>query len=1447
MVNKPHAPRSSNNNNNNNNNKKGKNATQTAAVVNGEDTSYIVFSNGKDSKKGGKNATTNPTDAAASSSAGAKGKAGKNAPELDVAGDAVKKPSAREVIGGASWTGKLPLNLLSEHCQKQKWDKAEYTMHRSSDPPGHISAVILRHKNPKTQETTTLPPMSLPKEKREIGVRETAMEARHFAAAYALYRVASGKNLHMMMPPQFRDLWKGEFADMKRAAEKEGMGWLYADDPFRARKDWEDERAAKEKKRAEIEKKREKEKEDASNGISAAKSNPGKSWTRAPKVEMGQKMRREVEALVRQGALWNPHEVEMSRAERQSIVKELSALGFRPAHVEEAAEICKDREEVLEWLLIHVPEDDLPKWSLPEGYTAGVSLASGDLAREGKLKRLAIAGYAAELCEEALDVCRGDEALAAERLQNRLLGTLDEIQTSGTSTPVDSALSIAAEKLNVDDDGSWEDIWDEEKLILESIYSERLKSAGKTCSIVLEVADLPKSRFVLHARKPASGYPNSLPILALEAAIPAYIRLSILRQVLVHAQSDLLGEQMLFNVVDWLEHEIPSIMKNPGRLSEIAAVSSTSAESAKKLASSRKSHRTKRMPRPIKWQAETQYSRRMLEEWQAKHKTPAQERMMKARRNLPAWSLQTSIVEAVTNSQVTIISGETGSGKSTQSVQFVLDDLIKRGFGEAANIICTQPRRISALGLADRVADERCAKVGEEVGYAIRGESKQKAGVTKITFVTTGVLLRRLQTSGGKPQDVVDALADVSHVVIDEVHERSLDTDFLMVLLRDVLKTRKDLRLILMSATLDAAFFKNYFAATSSVSMVEIPGRTHPVTDIYLDDVLRMTGYGGDVGLDADDGESNKGPNIGAALRSVGMKINYDLIAQTVECIDQQLGSQDGGILIFLPGVAEIDRTLRAIQSLPGIHALPLHAGLQSFEQKRVFPPAPPGKRKVIAATNVAETSITIEDVVAVIDTGRVKETSYDATNNMTKLEEVWASRAACKQRRGRAGRVRAGTCYKLYTRNAEETKMAERPDPEILRVPLEQLCLSVKAMGVAEVAAFLASAITPPSSLAVTGALRTLDRMGAIDGAELTALGRHLSMIPADLRCGKLLVYGATFGCLEAALTIAAILTGRGPFVNPPAKREEAKAARSAFASGGQGDLICDLRAYEAWADMRRGGGGNNYSMKMWCDTNFLSQQTLFDISTNRRQYLSSLQEIGFIPFSYSPPTFSQQSNDNSNRNSYNAHNSNQALLRALISAAFSPQIARIEFPDTKYAASVSGAVALDPEARTIKYFKEPAASTPSAPPPPPPAQKQAQQQQQQQQQQQANERVFIHPSSTLFTQQAYPSGSTFLSYFSSMQTNKSYMHSLTPLNNYSLLLFGGPIGLDTQHGRGLVVDGWVRLRGWARIGVLVSRLRMLLDRELEGMVENPGVERRESRIVGLVRRLVELDGLDR
>ena len=1190
-------------------------------------------------------------------------------------------------------------------------------------PEGFSSMVILKWTNPKTKEIITLPPFILPPFYKDIAVQPTAVEARHFAATYALFRVCSMRNIHMMLPPIYRDFWKKEFQDMKAADVKDGKAWMYEADPFTAKLEREEAQVLMNKKREERERQKVKEAEQSvSLGIMNNRNPEGtsrgglKGWTKAPKIDMGRRIRGQIEELVRSQTIWNPHGARISEFQQRNIVAEFTELGFRKSHVEEAVAECKDREETLEWLLIHIPEDDLPRWSLPQGYTVGISMASSNLKREASVQRLAAAGYSVELCEKILDANHGNEGCAAADLQKTLVDFDEKFSERARG---DIAIS--------ETDTEGDSVWREELETLTAIFGDRFRSTSRDVYHVQLQVSHSNIPFTLNIRK-SSLYPQSAPVVSLTSpGLPAYIQLSIIRETIRTANAEHLGEPMIFNLVDWLESKIPKIIENPGSLRGVAAaVTGIREEPATTSGKTRLQFRRKPV-QSINHQSGDPQNASLLERWRFKQKTPRQQKMLQSRQSLPAWALRDAVVEAVNDHQVTIISGETGSGKSTQAVQFILDDMIQRGIGVAANIICTQPRRISTLSLADRVSDERCSPVGEEVGYAIRGESAQKPGVTKITFVTTGVLLRRLQTSGGSTDDIVAALADVSHVVVDEVHERSLDVDFLLVLLRAVLKQRKDFKVILMSATLDASIFESYFNQASTVGRIEIQGRTFPVEDYYLDDVIRLTGFDGGSrpgnvdDHDPSDGDlSNMDPSIARTIQGIGMRINYDLIASIVRTIDSHLGSQDGGILIFLPGVLEINRALDALRGMANIIGLPLHASLLPIEQRRVFPPAPKGQRKVIAATNVAETSITIEDIVAVIDLGKVKETSFDPQNNMVKLEEVWASRAACKQRRGRAGRVRKGQCFKLYTRNAE-AKMAERNEPEIRRVPLEQISLSIRAMGIKDVRAFLARALTPPDDLAVEGAIELLGRMGALDGDDLTALGRHLSMIPADLRCSKLMVYGATFGCLEACLTIAAILTVKSPFVSPQAKREESKAARSSFAPN-QGDLLCDLRAYEEWTNMK--SSSSYRDVKTWCDTNYLSNNILQDIASNRLQYLSSLKEACFIPTTY--PSAHALS-------SFNAHNANPALIRALVAGAFNPQLARIEFPDQKFAPSVSGAIALDPDARTIKFFT------------------------------QDSGRVFVHPGSTLFGAQSFVGGSVYLSYFHKMATSKIFVRELT------------------------------------------------------------------------------------
>lgn len=576
------------------------------------------------------------------------------------ADDVPKKPDTRTLIGGTSWTGKLPLNMFSEHCQKQKWDKAEYTMMKTDQ--GFISGVILKKMDPKTKQPTTLPLIRIPKDHWEMAGQETAVEARHFAATYALFRVCSGKNLHMMLPPKYRDLWRGLFSDLKKDDEGAGKGWMYAPDPFAMLKEREEDQAAKAKQREDRERARAKEASGQGRGPGGIAMNGGsdsrgpKPWTRAPKIEMGKKTRLRVEALIRQHAVWGSSEIELSNQERSKLVVDVTRLGFRKAHVEEGMEVCQSREEVLEWLLIHVPEDDLPKWSLPENYVAGVSLASSDLKREGTIKRLAATGYAADLVEGALDANGGDETKAASCLQALLLEEGTDLQS----------LTELIKGMVIEE---WEDnsVWTDEQEVLVSIYDSKFSATGKTSYSIRVQPEGVDTPIMLMVRKPVGAYPDVLPLLAIHAQMPAYIRLSILKQALQFAKDNLLGDQMIFSIVDWIEHNAAGMIENPGRLADVSTA--TAAGESKKVATHSRSKTNRRRPRPLDRNAALLVSKQMLHEWQKKQSTTEQEKMLRVRKALPAWNLRIAIVEAVNNHQVTIISGETGSGKSTQSVQ----------------------------------------------------------------------------------------------------------------------------------------------------------------------------------------------------------------------------------------------------------------------------------------------------------------------------------------------------------------------------------------------------------------------------------------------------------------------------------------------------------------------------------------------------------------------------------------------------------------------------------------------------------------------------------------------------------------------------------------------------------------------------------------------------------
>ncbi|XP_015579120.2 DExH-box ATP-dependent RNA helicase DExH5, mitochondrial isoform X2 [Ricinus communis] len=616
--------------------------------------------------------------------------------------------------------------------------------------------------------------------------------------------------------------------------------------------------------------------------------------------------------------------------------------------------------------------------------------------------------------------------------------------------------------------------------------------------------------------------------------------------------------------------------------------------------------------------------------WQ---ESPEGRKILEFRKNLPAYKEKDAISTAISQNQVVIISGETGCGKTTQIPQFILESEIESVRGAVCNIICTQPRRISAMSVSERIASERGEKLGECVGYKVRLEGIRGRD-THLLFCTTGILLRRL---------LVDRnLKGITHVIVDEIHERGMNEDFLLIVLKDLLPHRPDLRLILMSATLDAELFSSYF---DGAPILRIPGFTYPVRTLYLEDILEMTGYRltpynqiDDYGQEKAWRSSKQAPRkrksqiasaVEEALRAADFK---DYSPQTQEslscwnpdCIGFNLieyllcniceNEMPGAVLVFMTGWDDISSLKDKLQVHPilgdpsRVLLLTCHGSMASSEQRLIFDEPNDGARKIVLATNIAETSITINDVIFVLDCGKAKESSYDALNNTPCLLPSWISKVSAQQRRGRAGRVQPGECYHLYPRCVYDA-FAEYQLPEILRTPLQSLCLQIKSLKLGSISEFLSRALQSPELLAVQNAIEYLKIIGALDQNEnLTVLGKYLTMFPMQPKLGKMLILGAIFNCLDPVLTIVAGLSVRDPFLTPMDKKDLAEAAKSQF-SCDYSDHLALVRAYEGWKDAERNFAGYDY-----CWKNFLSMQSMKAIDSLRKEFLSLLKDAGLV-----------------------------------------------------------------------------------------------------------------------------------------------------------------------------------------------------------------------------------------
>ncbi|VEU39027.1 unnamed protein product [Pseudo-nitzschia multistriata] len=561
------------------------------------------------------------------------------------------------------------------------------------------------------------------------------------------------------------------------------------------------------------------------------------------------------------------------------------------------------------------------------------------------------------------------------------------------------------------------------------------------------------------------------------------------------------------------------------------------------------------------------------------------EKILAGRKKLPVFPYREEFLAAVKDHQILVLVGETGSGKTTQIPQY----LHEIGYSELGKIGCTQPRRVAAMSVAARVSQEMNVKLGKEVGYSIRFENCTSEA-TKIQYMTDGMLLREILT---EPD-----LASYSCMIIDEAHERTLHSDILFGLVKDIVRFRTDLKLIISSATMDAEKFSKYF---DDASIFMIPGRMFPVDIFYT--------------------KSPEADYVDAAVVTV-LQIH----------VSQPLG---GDILVFLTGQEEIEtaaeiltqRTKNLGSRINELMICPVYANLPSEQQAKIFEKTPKRARKVVLATNIAETSLTIDGICYVIDTGFNKQKSFNARSGMESLVVTPVSQAAANQRAGRAGRTQPGKCFRLFTAWSFQHELEPNTVPEILRTNLGNVVLMLKSLGINDLIHF--DFMDKPPADALIRALEQLYALGALnDLGELTKLGRRMAEFPLEPMLSKAVICSEEYKCVSEVLSTVAMLSlGASVFYRPKEKKIMADTARMNFARGGGGDHATLLRCYRDWASTDYSDG--------WCFENFVQVRSIRRARDIREQ-LEGLCERVEIDQSISKP------------------DDNDALLKAITSGFF-------------------------------------------------------------------------------------------------------------------------------------------------------------------------------------------------
>ncbi|XP_071972015.1 ATP-dependent RNA helicase TDRD9 [Engystomops pustulosus] len=545
---------------------------------------------------------------------------------------------------------------------------------------------------------------------------------------------------------------------------------------------------------------------------------------------------------------------------------------------------------------------------------------------------------------------------------------------------------------------------------------------------------------------------------------------------------------------------------------------------------------------------------------------------------LPILKNREELITLIESNSVVIVHGETGSGKSTQLPQYILDYHMHRS--AYCNVVVTQPRKIAACSIATWISKERKWPLTGLIGYQVSLEKKASAD-TRLIYMTTGVLLQKIVAA--------KSLAEFTHIFIDEVHERTEEMDFLLMIVRKLLRTNSRMvKVILMSATINCREFADYFAVPIHNRLVpacifKVEGRPYDVDVFYLDDIKHIPN------LKVPTNFYNE-PTICKELYEVATLLihlfdDMEKEEQRQKKSNSRLATEPNSVLVFLPGLFEINYLHELFTSMvhKRLHVYPLHSSITLDEQNMVFMTPVMGYRKIILSTNIAESSITVPDVKYVVDFCLTKTLVCDEETNYQSLRLSWASKTNCDQRKGRAGRVSKGYCYRLVHKDFWNDFIPENVVPEMLRSPLGNTILKVKLLDMGEPRALLATALSPPNVSDIERTILLLKEVGALavsgkeeenpyDG-ELTTLGRVLAQLPVDLQLGKLIVLGHVFGCLDECLIIAAALSLRNFFAMPFRQHLDGYRSKLSYAGHSRSDCIALVDAFRYWQNCKERG----------------------------------------------------------------------------------------------------------------------------------------------------------------------------------------------------------------------------------------------------------------------------------